>query len=206
MGLTRTVDPVALPVSLVDAKKQCELGDSDTTHDDHIIRLIKAATADVERHTRRALINQTWRLSLREIPYNLPHQKPNYGRIYLPRPPLVGITSIQYVDEAGVTQTLNSSLYQVTDDASPAYVEPAYNQVWPVLRPETVEAISITYVAGFGTKPSDVPAQYQNAIFELVAFRFMNRGDVQMGIPKHIKWSLDSLKCGAQYDYFGVKG
>jgi uncharacterized phiE125 gp8 family phage protein len=195
-----------MPVTLVDAKKQCELGDSDTTHDDHIIRLIKAATDDVERHTRRALITQTWRLSLREIPYTGPHHKPNYGRIYLPRPPLVGITSIQYVDDNGATQTLSSSLYQVTADASPAYVEPAYSEVWPVLRPETAEAIKITYTAGFGDDPEDIPAQYQNVIFELVAFRFMNRGDVQQEIPKHIKWSLDSLKCGAKYDYFGVKG
>jgi uncharacterized phiE125 gp8 family phage protein len=206
MGLTRTVDPVALPVSLVDAKKQCELGDSDTTHDDHIIRLIRAATDDVERHTRRALITQTWRLSLREIPYRLPYSKSNYGRIYLPRPPLVEVESVQYRDDNGVLQTLDSSLYQVTIDASPGHIEPAFNEVWPVIRTQTAEAFSVTYTAGFGDSCRDVPAQYQNVIFEMVAFRFMNRGDVQMGIPKHIKWSLDSLRCGAQYDYYGVKG
>jgi uncharacterized phiE125 gp8 family phage protein len=198
MGLKRITEPVEMPVSLADAKKQCELGSTDTTHDDHIIRLIKSATADVERHTRRALITQQWRLSLREIPFS--------NRIYLPRPPLVEIDSIQYVDDNGATQTLSSSLYQVTQDAHPGYVEPAYSETWPTVRPETVEAISITYTAGFGDNPTDIPAQYQNVIFELVAFRFMNRGDVQMGIPKHIMWSLESLKCGAQYDYFGVKG
>jgi uncharacterized phiE125 gp8 family phage protein len=198
MGLTRIVDPVGLPVSIVDAKKQCEIGDTDTTHDEHIIRLIKAATADVERHTRRALINQTWRLSLREIPAS--------RRIILPRPPLVEVESVEYRDDDGILQTLDSSLYQVTVDASPGHIEPAFNEVWPVVRTLTAEAISVTYIAGFGTNYSDIPAQYQNVIFELVAFRFMSRGDVQVDIPKHIKWSLDSLRCGAQYDYYGVKG
>jgi uncharacterized phiE125 gp8 family phage protein len=203
MGLTRTVDPASLAVALADAKKQCEVADSDTSHDNHITRLIRAATSDVERHTRRALVTQTWRLSLREFPL---YSHVNKSRVYLPRPPLQSITSIQYVDDNGTTQTLNSSLYQVTADSKPGYVEPAFGESWPTLRPETVEAISITYLAGYGNAAANVPAEFQNVIFELVAFRFMNRGDVQQDIPKHIRWSLDSLKCGAKYDYYGIKG
>lgn len=198
MGLKRITDPVSMPVSLVDAKKQCEIGDTDTTHDDHIVRLIRSATADVERHTRRSLITQTWRLSLNAIPPLL--------EIEIPRPPLVQIDSIQYINDFGVLTTWNSSLYQVSTDSQPGRVKPAHNEVWPTVRPETVDAFRITYKAGYGDKPSSIPAQFQNVIFELVAFRFMNRGDTQVEIPKHIKWSLDSLRCGAQYDYFGVKG
>lgn len=203
MGLTRTVDPASLAVSLVDAKKQCEIGDTDTTHDDHLLRLIRAAVGDVERHTRRALITQSWRLSLREFPGYSPV---NRSKVYLPRPPLQSVTSIVYVDANGVTQTLSSSLYQVADDSKPGFVEPAFGESWPVLRPETSEAVAITYEAGFGDAASDVPAEYQNVIFELVAFRFMNRGDTDQQIPRHVKWAIDSLKCGAMYDYFGVKG
>lgn len=195
MGLTRTEEPEELPVLLADAKKQCEVPTSDTAHDDHITRLIRAATSDVERYTRKALVTQTWRLSLREFPC----------QIKLPRPPLQSVESIEYVDTLGVTQTLDESLYQVSTDAKPAIIEPAFNQVWPETRTETIEAVIVTYVAGFGDDESEIPEQYKNAIYELVAFRFMNRGDVETDIPKHIKWTLDSLRCGAIYDYYGIK-
>lgn len=195
MGLVQTVKPENLAVDLRQAKDHCELSPTDTSHDDKITRLVKAATADVERHTRRALITQSWRLTLREF-------RP---RIYLPRPNLQSITSIVYVNDDGDEITLNNALYQVSTDAKPGYVEPAYNESWPSVRPETIDAIQITYVAGFGNTYSDVPAEFQNAIYELTAFRFMNRGDTQVDIPKHIRWLLSDLRCGAVLDYYEIK-
>ena len=207
MGLVRTVDPSAFPVQLSEAKKQCELPEFDSTHNEHIERLIGTATRDVERHTRRALINQTWRLTLTEWPLNDPRDSfPYRQRVYLPRPQLASVTSIIYVNDSGSSTTLSGSLYSVSTDNKPGFVEPAFGQSWPTVRPETPDAIKITYVAGFGANYSSVPDEFQNIIYELVAFRFMNRGDVDIDIPKHIKWALDSLRCGAQYDYFGVKG
>jgi uncharacterized phiE125 gp8 family phage protein len=197
MGLRRTVEPVKHAVDCGEAKKQCEIASDDEAHDSHFHRLIAAATADVERHTRRALITQTWKLSLREFPFN--------GRIELPRPPLQSITSIQYVSTSGTLTTLASSEYQVSVEASPGYVEPAYSKSWPSVRSETADAIQITYVAGFGSGYASVPQQYQNAIYELVAFRFGNRGDVDTAIPKHIMWALQSLRCGAFGEYYGIK-
>lgn len=196
MGIRRTVEPASLAVDLDQAKKQCEVSTSDTSHDEHLTRLIKTATANVERYTRRALINQTWKLSLCEWPC--------HGRVYLPRPPLVSISSIQYVAESGTLTSLNSSLYQVADDRKPAFVAPAYGLTWPVVRSETVEPIEITYVAGYGANHSSIPDEFKNVIYELVAFRFMFRGDVDTDIPKHIRWSLDSLKCGAAYNFYGL--
>lgn len=202
MGLIRAVEPGDLAVCLADAKKHCELPEFDYTHDDHITRLIKSATRDVERHTRRALITQTWRLSLREFP----HLGCWIGRIHLPRPPLVSVSSLVYVNTSGVETTLSASLYQVSTDSSPGYMEPAFGQVWPTVRTETADAINITYVSGFGASHEMIPDEFKQLICELVAFRFTARGDTQVGIPQHIRWSLDSLRCGAQYDYFGIKG
>lgn len=195
MGLVRTVNPAISVVEFEDVVKQVELPSDDSTHTGHLERSINAAIADAERHTRRAFITQTWRLSLREFP----------TRIYLPRPPLQSVTSIVYVNASGSLTTLSPSLYQISTDASPGFIEPAYGQSWPSIRSETVDPIKITYVAGFGDDSEDIPAQYKNLIYELVAFRFMNRGDTDQDIPKHIKWSLQSLRCGAMYDYFGVK-
>lgn len=210
MGLLRTVEPAALPVALADAKKQCEISASDTTHDSHITRLIKAATADVERHARRALITQTWRLSLNDWPIGKVHQRNRYAgynaRVLIPRPPLQSVSSITYVNDGGVVTTLAVDKYQVTAGASPGYVEPSFGEVWPVVRPETVEPIKITFVAGFGDTESSVPEQFKNLVFELVAFRFMNRGDAETDIPKHVMRGLNALRCGAAYGYYGVTG
>lgn len=195
MGLSRTVDPAALAVALADVKKQVEIATGDTAHDDHLTRLIKAATTDVERHTRRALINQTWRLSLREFPQ----------RIYLPRPPLQSVTSVTYVDDQGVTRTLDASKYQVTADAKPAFLEPAYGEVWPATRPESLEAVKVVFVAGYGADHTSLPESLRNLIYELVAFRFAVRGEIDKAIPKHVMWALDANRCGAHGDYYGVK-
>lgn len=196
MGLKRTSEPATPALTTANAKKACEIGTSDTTHDAHIDRLVGAAVRDVERITRRALITQTWQLTLSDFP----------ERIVLPRPPLQSVSSIQYVDEDGVTQTLSSSLYQVSTGDSPAVIEPAYNQVWPATRTSTLDAVTVTYVAGFGDAATDIPAEYANLLEELTVFRFTaGRGDIDIDIPKHIRWSLESLRCGAVLGYYGVK-
>lgn len=198
MGLKRTVEPAADAITIHTAKKACEIATSDTAHDAHLQRLIAGAVRDVERHTRRALITQTWKLTLSGF-YET--------RIKLPRPNLQSVTSIGYVDEAGSAQTLSASLYQASTADSPGFVEPAYNQVWPATRPGTVDAVTITYVAGFGDDSTAIPEEYANLLAELVVFRFTaGRGDMPgADIPKHIKWSLDALKCGAAMGYYGVK-
>lgn len=173
----------------MDARKQCEISETDDTHDRHLTRLLQVATRDVERLTRRALITQTWQLVLDEFPAE---------EIDIPRPPLQSLT-IQYVDSNGSTQSFTD--YQI-EYSSPACVSPAYNKVWPATRPETENAVTVTFVAGFGSLPSDVPAEYQNVISELLAFRFFNRGDEQAKIPDHIQWSLKSLHCGAKMGYY----
>lgn len=190
MSLRRTVQPQTLPIAISDARKQCEIGETDTTHDSHLFRLASTATRDVERQTRRALITQTWQLVLDRFP----------DEIELPRPPLQSL-SIVYIDDSGTSRTLDSSLYQV-EYGTPACVVPAYNKTWPTTRPETENAVQVTYVAGFGDTSDDVPAEYQNVILELIAFRFFNRGDADVDIPRHIKWALKSMHCGAKYGYY----
>lgn len=190
MSLRRTVEPTNLPIELSDARKQCEIGDNDHAHDGHLTRLAKTATRDVERATRRALITQTWVLTLDEFP----------DEIEIPRPPLQSLT-IQYINDSGSTVTLSSTEYQI-EYGTPACVEPAYAKTWPSTRPETNNAVQVTFVAGFGDNPTNVPAEYQNVILELIAFRFFNRGDEQQDIPQHIKWALKSLHCGAKLGYY----
>ena len=67
--------------------------------DEHIRRLIQAATSFYEEWTSKALRPQTWELLLDRFPV---------GRIVLPRPPLVALTSLAYIDELGAPQTLSA--------------------------------------------------------------------------------------------------
>lgn len=193
MSLKRTVEPINLPVNLSDARKQCEIGDGDPTHDAHLLRVIQTAVRDVERETRRALITQTWVLSLPEFRLEL----------LIPRPPLQSLT-INYINDAGTLTLLASSEYQI-EYGTPATVTPAFGKAWPSTRSETHNAVQVTAVCGFGDTVASVPAEYQNVVLELVAFRFFNRGDADAGIPKHIQWALKSLHCGAKYGYYGVR-
>jgi uncharacterized phiE125 gp8 family phage protein len=192
MGLKRTVAPASLAIDLAQAKKQVELGESDTAHDDHVQRVVLASIADVERYTRRAFITQQFRLTLDELRERVP----------LPRPPAVSVQSVQYRDADGVWQTHPSSNYELLNEESPATV---YFELLPWSNSVIPQSYRINYTAGFGASHTDVPDEYKNVIYELVAFRLLNRGDVDSSFPKQIKMALDALKCGARLGYYEMK-
>ncbi len=181
MGLRRTVAPVDYPVTLAEAKHQiAELG---TEHDEYITRLIEAATDAVERETARALITQTWELTLDEFD----------SPIKLPKPPYQSVTHIKYIDEDGTLQTLSASVYQLSRASQPATIELAYDQSWPSTRCEP-DAVRVTYVAGYGAA-ADVPQALRHAILLLVSQWFGYRESVISGtiiqdVSMSAKWLM----------------
>ena len=65
-GLTLVTAPASEPVSLTEAKAHLRL---DSADDDSLITaLIRSARETAEAHMRRALVSQTWRLSLDRFP------------------------------------------------------------------------------------------------------------------------------------------
>lgn len=206
MSMNRTTAPSSSPVTVAEAKKQLEIWDDDSTHDAHLRWLIEAATEFAESYTGRAFITQTWQVSLTRFPLA---SMDRFGQsIVLPRPPLQSITSIQYVDSDGVTQTVSSSDYQVVTGATPGYVCPAYDAVWPAPRYQP-EAVTVTYVAGYGNDPSDVPQIARQGILMLVAHWFENReavtttGNVNQ-MPLSVKSCLGRVRVGNRFATYGV--
>lgn len=200
MGLVRTSDPAVLAVSITEAKKQLEIYGSEEAHDAQVQRLIEAAVEHVEQYTRRALITQTWRLTLNCFP----------TEILLPRPPVQSVSSITYVDDDGAAQTLSTSLYQTCLDSSPVRIVPAYNQTWPTIR-NIPEAVKVTYIAGYGDAGTDVPQQLRHAILLLVAHWFENREAVVVGtsandVPLGVMHILERLQVGTRLGTMGVTG
>ena len=129
--------PTAEPVSLKQAI--CHLREGDEAQDDLIRGLIRVSRQHVEDFTRRALVMQSWRVTLSAF----------HSVIELPVLPVRAISSIQYVDTEGTTQTLSSSLYQVDLTTSDrAKIMPAYGETWPSTRGETFNAVTIDFVVG----------------------------------------------------------
>lgn len=165
MGLTQTVSPTIEPVTRAEAKAWARI---DGNEQDAIIDdLIAAARLRVENDLGgKQLINATWALTLDRFPPS----------IKLPRPPLGSVTSIQYIDTAGATQTLATSVYKVITDGVFGVIVEAYGQTWPSTRDEK-NAVTVTYVAGYGATAADVPESLRSAIRMLVTTADCVRGE-----------------------------
>lgn len=169
MGLTQSTAPTEEVVTLEEAKDHSRIDHND---DDALIRTqIKAARSYVEEIANRQLVNASWTYTLDSFP----------GEIILPRPPLVSVTSIQYVDTAGSTQTEATSVYTVlTDDDTEGRIVEAVNQTWSATRDQP-NAVTIVYVAGYGAAATAVPEGYKAAILLLFAEMYENRETFAVG-------------------------
>lgn len=168
------------PINLDDVKKHTII---EITDDDALVEsLIVAAVQYAENYTRRALMTQTWKLKLDSFP----------SLIKLYKNPVQSVSSIQYVDTDGNTQTESSSIYTVDTDAEPALIYEAYNQVWSSTR-DIRNAVTITFVAGYATV-DDVPQQIKQALYMLIAHWYKNREDSIVGaVPATVAFSVDAL-------------
>ena len=169
-----TSAPATEPVSRTEAKLHLRV---DTTTDDTWIdNAIQAAREYAETVTGRAFITQTLALKLEGFPNGQP--------LWLPRPPLVSVTSVAYVDPNGNTQSWASNAYELSQPSGPrasyARILPLWGTQYPVTRPQ-MEAVTVTYVAGYGAA-SAVPQAIKSAILLLVGHLYANREAVVMDL------------------------
>jgi uncharacterized phiE125 gp8 family phage protein len=184
-GLVQTVVPGAEPVSLVEAKLHLRV--EHDVDNDLITSLLKAARQFAETWTGRAFVTQTWQLKMDRFPstegrklWPRDERDPSGGVIRIPKPPLSSLTSVQYVDTAGATQTLASSKYYVDTSTEPGRMVPASGESWPFVRDQTA-AVTITFVAGYGAA-ADVPDGIKVAIKLLAASWYENREALKVGV------------------------
>jgi uncharacterized phiE125 gp8 family phage protein len=155
-SLTVTSEPAQEPVSVDDAKRNCD--EDDNARDVDFARWITQARKQVEAEARISLITQTLQLKLDCFPAT--------DYIELLQPPAIAISSINYVDSAGDTQSWSSG-YTLDADRKPGLILLDHGEQYPVVRDQR-NAITITYTAGYGTSPDDVPEQAKAAILLLV--------------------------------------
>ncbi len=179
-GVTLVSPPAVEPVSLAEAKLYVRVDSG--VEDDLFTSLIAAAREYAETFTQRALITQSWLLTLDSFVYDRELNPspflawyPIVGyQIYLPRPPLQQVNSVQYVDTSGTLQLVDPSLYQVDANAEPARLAPAFGKIWPIARYQT-RSVQIAFQAGYGDDPSKVPDGIKTAIKVWIADRYYNR-------------------------------
>jgi uncharacterized phiE125 gp8 family phage protein len=163
---------------------------TNTTSDPELVAWIAAAREYAETFTHRGFITQTWDLTL----YGFPCSE---DVIWLPKAPLVSVTSVSYVDTAGVTQTWSSTLYTVDAPVGPkarvGCIVPNYGQIFPSTR-DVVNAVTVRFVAGYGAAAA-VPSLIKACLKEHVrASRLRGDADASLTILNWVDRQLWGFK------------
>lgn len=151
------------PVSLELLKAHLRVDSED--EDALLTEYLRAAREMVETITWRVLISQTW-----DVYFDV-----FASRLYLPKPPLSSVTSVKYVDSAGTTQTVSSSVWEAGEEDGIGLVRPAYDQTWPSDARGHRDDVVVRIVAGYGTGPSSVPRPLRQAILLLAGDFYEHR-------------------------------
>lgn len=182
-----TTAPATEPVTATEAKLHCRVDHS--TEDAVFTRLIEVARLQCEAISKRSFITRTYTAYLDCWPG---------GLIELPYPPLLGITSIKYYDNAGgAAVTINASNYVVDAISEPGRVALKTGVNWPSVTLREINGVEIIYTAGYGADAADVPDQYKQAMLLLIGHLYENRESVvvQQGVslvqvPQAVEWLL----------------
>lgn len=170
MVLEVLTPPAEEPVSLEEAKLHLK---QEVEEDDDLIEaMIAAAREWAESYLNRALVTQTIRLSLPCFPGGC-------QVIELPRPRLIEVTELAYVDGDGADQVMTEDRYQVDIRREPGRLAPAYGLSWPATR-RVFNAVSVTYQAGYGDA-DDVPQCVKRAMLVMIGGLYENRQAFETG-------------------------
>ncbi len=157
MLIERLVAPTVDVLTLAEIKEHVEVEPDASEHDAMLQRFLTTATAMVEDATGRALMTQTWAMSLRCAS----------ARVEIPRVPVQSLTEIRYFDTDDAPQTATLADFYLFRGPDSAVIEPKSTKAWPtVMRRD--DAITIEFLAGYGSDPEDVPAPLRNAVAMLV--------------------------------------
>lgn len=160
--------PATEPLTLAEAKAHLRVTNS--AEDGLIQFLIESARDLCEQETGRALLPQTWELSL----YCFADE------MFLRHVPVASIASVKYTDVAGAEQTLPGTEY-VLDSASDsvARVVLAPGKSWPPIY-NGINNVRIRYVAGYANAAA-VPQALRQWMKLQISHWFRNRESVNVG-------------------------
>jgi len=188
-GHKRITAPAVEPITVQDVREQLRL-DEDASEDAYIELLIGAAREQCEEVTGRALITQSWKMTLDQWPG---FQEPWWDGVMqgaiselrssarpfwvmLPRYRLQSVDEVRIFDQAGNPDTVDLSLFIVDTEQEPGRLVLRSTATWPIALQST-NAVEIDYTAGYGDNPEDVPAALRLALMQMVSTMYEYRGD-----------------------------
>ena len=177
----RTTAPTVEPVTLARAKLHLRVDHAD--EDDLITDLITTARQAAEDRTEHTLMPSTWTLRLPTFP------TADSGSIELLRPPIVGVTSVQYLDASGALQTVNPSAYLVDTQSEPGRLVPLAGS-WPATAVHP-QAVTIVYTAGYPSAEA-VPAPIKQWMLLAIGDMFETR-NLSAERPQVVQGFADGL-------------
>ena len=154
--------PVLLPVPLALAKTFLRV-DQDS-EDDLITDLIGAAVERIETQLSRALITRTYRLAV----------PPDLGPLVPIKPvPVAAVTQVKLVDDEDNSALIPPSEYALDLRKEPAQLR-LRNGSFATYLASACE-VQITFTAGYGDAPADIPLPLRQAILLLTAQSYEHR-------------------------------
>lgn len=190
MGLVVTVQPTIEPLTVAEVATHLR-----TSADPELAAYIIAARQYCETYTRRSFITRTLRYTLDQFPTCESY-------LALPRPNLLTVTSVQYVDTNGDTQTFSSSDYSVDTASLPGRIILDYGVSWPSTRCQP-NAVTVTYTAGYGATTDAVPESIKQAMKLLIGDWYENREAKFVGVSAQENEAVKSLLWSERVVEFG---
>lgn len=159
------------------------LSDAASIEDSQISEYITAAREYTEEFTFRAIGSRKVKMILDDFP--------SEDYIKIPFSPLIGITSITYLDSSGTSATMTASEsngYIVDTNSDPGKVFMSYGCTWPSFTPYPYGAVEIIFTCGYTS--STCPKRMKDAIMKMVGCLYANR---QNGIAKEDLNAIENL-------------
>ena len=151
--------PASLPVPLASAIAAARAEGAGL--DAEVEQAVRTYTDEAEFETQRALIEQTLQMTM-------PRFEPV---IELPRPRLLSVVHVKFIDPAGVPRELHPDDYTVDTESEPGRLLPAPGKAWPATAAR-INAVEVRYIAGYGPTPDSVPDSIKGFILRRVAEQF----------------------------------
>lgn len=174
MGL-KVITPATLePVTVAECKLQCHVDSGDTTWDTHFPLLIAAARQKAENYMGAAIMARELEQTLDEFPEaDIRLERPPAWTPDVPQACPLAITSVKYIDEAGVEQTVAGTNYTLDTSVWPFFLLPAVDVDWPSPRAQA-NAVAVRYTVGYDAA-AKVPGDLRAWLLMTVAFLFAQR-------------------------------
>lgn len=221
MPLQLVTAPYAEPIDRAEAIDHSKALDDGT--DDALFDLfISSARRHAEIATQRQILAARWKLVLDSfplpagpmgvpygwvsVPYGQQFSLPRHAILLSPTP-VVQVVSIQYLDLAGVLQTMPTTDYIVDTACAPARITPAFNKTWPVNLPQ-IGSVQVTFDAGYvapiTADPTANTITIAGGLWKTLAIndvvRLSNSGGIlPTGLAANVDYYIESVPTAGSY-------